>query len=640
MAGGSATARVQVIAEVEAYAKALSALPGITDKEAAKAALRLEDRIARAQVRAAEQASRVAATAAKKTSDELAEVADRLAGVNKVSQIFGGVLGPLGGALDDTGDLMEKFGASTAAYALGGGAAVAVLAAEAAAAVKLATAANQVVREWDSYVSAAGYAEDITARYGVAVDAAREAQEGADRSTARLALTLGGELAPAIAAVHDAWGGAATVIEEVITAISDAAQAASEWRYAEEAQFIAGSALRAQFPLLASGYDIVTTSLGALVDLGHERNETLQEEARLAAEASRLAQISAQERAREASQLAELLGVPAQEPVAQDREQQAATKRRADQARAAREQQVRQAQEAAAQLSQITDRYLGDTMDAEAKIIEARNTAIEQIDHLERVSGQHAEAELARSLAEEAALRDLAALRSEAAAQFVADVEKQRAAEAKAEAQRMAALEHQRQEQEKQAEAQQAAQEAYRSSQLGAAGSIVALTQQATNSLIDMMDTPTDGGRNAALALFAVNKGVAVADIAVKTAQATMAALTIPPPAGPILAGANIAAGAIAAAAALAAQPQFHAGRVLQSDETVATLQKSEVVIPAAEVSRQGGPQGVAERLRGGGGGQTIVLRADFSDRSLMVPLARETRAAGGTDPLYGWARG
>ena len=48
----------------------------------------------------------------------------------------------------------------------------------------------------------------------------------------------------------------------------------------------------------------------------------------------------------------------------------------------------------------------------------------------------------------------------------------------------------------------------------------------------------------------------------------------------------------------------------------------------------------VADRLRGKASDGVTILRADFSDRSVLVPLARETRTAGGVPSLYGWASG
>ena len=640
MAAGSATARVAVIAEIKQYAEALSKLPGMTDRAAAQAAVKLEQRLAVAQMRAAENASKAAQTAAKRTASELGDVADKLTGINKVSQIFGGVLGPLGGALDDTGDLLEKFGASTAAYAVGAGAAVAAVALEVKALASLASTADDVVRHWDDYVERAGYARDITDVFGASVRDAQEAQDGAAQATARLALRLGGELAPAVQTAYDAWSGLAAGAEDVVVAVDDLADAASSSAAAQATETAVAMGLRAQFPLLSAGYDAVSVSLRALTSYGADRNAQLAEEARLSAEAARVAEIEAAQRLREAQQMAEVLGMPQAEPVAQDKAAIEERKRAADKARQERERAQREAAQAAEALTQITDRYLAAEMDAEGQILDARNDAIEKIGELERASGLHAEAELARLLAEGAAVRDLARIRDDAAQAFQAGVDDQRAAERKAEQARLAAIKAQRRAEADLAEEAAAAAAAYQESQIGAAQSIIGLTGQSIQALIGMMDTQTKEGRNAALALFTVNKGVAVADIAVKTAQATMAALTVPPPAGPILAGANVLAGSIAAGAALAAQPTFHAGRVLAADETGAVLQRHEVVIPAPEVSRQGGPQGVADRLRGKASDGVTILRADFSDRSVLVPLARETRTAGGVPSLYGWASG
>lgn len=73
--------------------------------------------------------------------------------------------------------------------------------------------------------------------------------------------------------------------------------------------------------------------------------------------------------------------------------------------------------------------------------------------------------------------------------------------------------------------------------------------------------------RKAALAAFRVDKAAALVDIGIKTAQSVMAALVIPPPAGPILAAVNLAAGATSAGlVASKAPPAFRVGGMVPED--------------------------------------------------------------------------
>ena len=139
-----ADARVRVIPDISLYAEAMRKIPGMTDAAAVKAAMALEARLSKAQERAGAAAAKAAMTAAEGAKKATAELADGLAGVNKVSQIFGGFLGPLGGALDDSGDLMEKFGTESAAAALAvGGLAAATLAGAVLIGLVLAPLATQ-----------------------------------------------------------------------------------------------------------------------------------------------------------------------------------------------------------------------------------------------------------------------------------------------------------------------------------------------------------------------------------------------------------------------------------------------------------------------------------------------------------------
>ena len=172
----------------------------------------------------------------------------------------------------------------------------------------------------------------------------------------------------------------------------------------------------------------------------------------------------------------------------------------------------------------------------------------------------------------------------------------------------------------------------------------IGVAQQATDSIISLIDTQTEGGRRAAMVMFAIQKGLALADIAVHTAVASIAALEAGPVVGAVLAGLTVAAGAAAAAVVAAEQPRFHGGlfsgsRGLASDETRAILKTGEVVIPRPMVDRAGGPDGVRQRMDGGSsGGMTVI--ADFASRRVVIPLTDMVSRALPVDSMLGYAHG
>ena len=95
--------------------------------------------------------------------------------------------------------------------------------------------------------------------------------------------------------------------------------------------------------------------------------------------------------------------------------------------------------------------------------------------------------------------------------------------------------------------------------------------------------------------MFVLNKGLALANVGFKTAEAVVAAQVLPPPFNFIAAGAAIATGA-AQTASIASQkpPSFHMGGLVPG-ETSATLLGGEAVLDRSTVDRLGGEDGVRE---------------------------------------------
>jgi hypothetical protein len=694
-----ADARVRVIGDITQYAEEIRKIPGMTDAAAVKAAMALEARLAKAQERAGASAAKAAMTAADGAKKATAELADSLAGVNKVSQIFGGVLGPLGGALDDSGDLMEKFGLKTAGTVVAIGAAVAAAVAVASALHDVYLAGSQTIATWDETVKAAGGASAATMAYEKDVRAAAAAQQAADRASAHLSLVLGGELAPAVQKVNELQSAMYAGAELAVVGIGLIAQGAG----------MAASALSTmERPIetavglmgpLGAGAVGAYEGLKLLVDVGAEYNEQLKQEALLYAELE-----AGAKRVRDAAKpsdgkwndpigLAEMAARLDKEEAEAAKARQEAQQRANEAARRA-EQQAARAQQATQQLVSITDTALASQMNAYDKIVDVQNHELERIEELERVSGAHMEADLARMAVTNKAIQEQAALRDAASQAFVDNVNREAAAEAAKQAEaaqgaqgglrdliseatfaqldaegqliaqrdrqleQIAELErvsgeHALAEQarsltmleaeealtEARAESARVAAEAAKTAQaaqMASAGAVSQSVAQATGALLSLFDSQGEGSKEAARAAFAINKAAALANIAIHTAEAIAAAS----PVVPLMVAAGIA-GAAEAAVVAATPPPFHAGRYSQptllSDEQTATLRQGEVVVPAPTVMAAGGPERIRERVERSSSEVMTTIRLDFTDRSVVQPLTK-TLERQRSAPRLGWS--
>jgi hypothetical protein len=83
------------------------------------------------------------------------------------------------------------------------------------------------------------------------------------------------------------------------------------------------------------------------------------------------------------------------------------------------------------------------------------------------------------------------------------------------------------------------------SSAMGGVAAVTGTVSELASALGDAFLTFGADAEKAARMAFAANKAAGIADAVVKTAQSIMAALTIPPPVGPVLAGVNAATGAL-----------------------------------------------------------------------------------------------
>jgi len=111
-------------------------------------------------------------------------------------------------------------------------------------------------------------------------------------------------------------------------------------------------------------------------------------------------------------------------------------------------------------------------------------------------------------------------------------------------------------------------------------------------------------------ALFVFQKGMSMAEVAMKTAEAIIAAQKLIPPFNFIQAGIATGIGAAQLGVVMSQQmPSFHMGGLAQ-DESTARVLKGEAVLDRATVRRIGGEQGVRNLQQGGSNAtQTVVIQ-------------------------------
>ena len=183
-----ARATVEVTADVARYQAELAKIPGMTDKEAAKAALKLQQRMEAAEKKAAQAAERAAAKAAEAASgvNKFAKSAELLERMRAALGPLGDALGDITGGADDIATAMEGFSKKQIAAA---GATIVVVAGLA----KLGGAVLDVIANLEQY-------EDQIERL-------RESETITDQQVEGLR-----EASAAVAALKESFGGLAVVV--------------------------------------------------------------------------------------------------------------------------------------------------------------------------------------------------------------------------------------------------------------------------------------------------------------------------------------------------------------------------------------------------------------------------------------------
>ena len=240
--------------------------------------------------------------------------ADQLGDVNKVSAVTNGAFSDVTGPLDDFGDLIERVGGRQAALMAG----TALLG---AAVVGVGVKALDAVRNWSAYEQAAGGATAQTLAMRPAVDSAAASLASLDQQAARLSLSFGAALAPAIDGAAGALGGYVALISDATFGVTEHADSVFEAATSRVSFTSAVASMANAIPGGAAAVGLLTAAYKGLTWYGDRRAQQLEDErfelARVTAESARRADAARGE----AQALAALLGVPDQEPIAQSAEE-------------------------------------------------------------------------------------------------------------------------------------------------------------------------------------------------------------------------------------------------------------------------------------------------------------------------------
>lgn len=612
-----ADAVLNVLADIRKYQAEFSKIPGFTEEKAAQAALKMQQQMERAAVRAANEARKAAAAASRAVEEPAKKAKEAFEAAHKATVATGGMFGGLTGPLQDVGDLLERVGPA-------GAAAVVSVAAVATAFAAAAANAVDVARNVDEYMEQARtLGVEVLPAQEEAIRAASEALTGFDAAWLDLKVTLAADVAPGLADITDAVSG-------LITTLGD-----------RNGSGAVGSLQALNDYLMALPAGI---AIGALQDVVKGYAE-VGAQAREAAAATAAMTAARQE---QAAALAALGLTQDDSPAAQAADLEERRKREAEAAKEAAKaaaDAARARKAATESLASVEASLYAQTLDAYDKIGMARQQQLDQIDKLEAASGDHATAELARLSVERIAVDALAEARAREAAQGIASAtayaqakEREQHAAIKAAEEAKRAAEAAALAERQKADAARAAYQEQQASTLAGASSLATALEMAADAAVAGYDKTTRAGREAARRAFQYAKAFAIVDVAIKTAQAIMNAFTFPTPVGVALGVAAATIAGVTQAAAIASQqPSFHSGRFTsQPDEVAARLKRGEVVVPAPMVVAAGGPERVRERLEAPSSAPTVLV-ADMGDRRVMVPLRRAVSRGATLGPMGQW---
>lgn len=676
-------ATLSISADIAPYFAEVSKIPGVTADAALAAAVELKREQDKIVKQAAAAAEKIKANAEKSAGTMESKVAGAFQAINKTASVIAPSLQGVTGPLDDIGDLLEKVGTK-------GAVALVAVGALAAGVVALTANAADVAMRIDEVSEELGASSPLMIAYRDDLEDARDSIESAGFALADMRTELAGRWAGAVQDGASIGVSFAAIMGEIGSDVG-----------------VATSYIASSVGALIDQEGAVSGALSVWVDYGAElqtqarlQREIAEGEREIAAALSvTTRELELQSEALLQQQLAALGMVETGEQEAARLERDREAEWRADEAKRERERRSADAakkiekadadrRKAAEELYQkLQALHVAELSDLD-RIIARRDIDIAKLMELGDASGNLLTAEEAIQARIRQAEQETADLREKlakdnAAQKAAALTEMKSTADAVLAAMRAGQdalgddLDATAEEQAAIiAEREAAAMEAYSNitSSVSQTASMIGgqleselsatrrakdekiklyeeqaragddLAAARTKTEIDALEAQEHAQRRAALVAFGINKAIALSDIAVSTAVASVAALEAGPVAGAILSALTIAAGAAAAATVAAQQPSFHTGlfsgsRSLAADETRAILKTGEVVIPRPMVDRAGGPDHVRQRVDGGGSGGTVLV-ADFASRRVVVPLLGMIGRSSSVDPMLGYSHG
>lgn len=245
---------LSVHADLRPYIEQFKTLPGFTDKTAAAMAVKIEQRMHAASVKAARDAERAAKAVIGASREAAEKASEAFEAAHKASEATGGMFGGLTGPLTDVGDLLTKIGPVAAAASIG-------IAGIVAAELAVIASTVDVIANLDEYMGQLDEANiDLLPAHVAALEEASTAYDAAAASTLALRVELAGELAPAVTAVSDVVTGTTEIVRGWVQALDDAHGAVG--MVTDAVRTLAGSGVLGG---LASGLEAV---VGTVVDVG------------------------------------------------------------------------------------------------------------------------------------------------------------------------------------------------------------------------------------------------------------------------------------------------------------------------------------------------------------------------------------
>lgn len=632
-------ASAALVLETRKYLEAMKEIPGVTEKEAKKAALAYQKHMMEME----RQSARTSKKAAESAGDAVEQVTKVTDVVGKLPSVLNGAFGDVLGPIGDAGDLLGMIGPLGAAAAIGLG--------------TFAAAGAAVVGSSIDMIMSLETNEAWLGRNTYGASEAREAFLSLGAEVDQLRADVAQGMAPALEYGADTLHGVVVVGRELLDMLPDLGVELG----------VVGDAMWQMAALTDTGR--MLHMVAALHDAGEARRE-LDEANRRGTESD---QVALQHQVDMAAQLG--LVATAEETAAYHAEQRRKQIQEADkaarEAEAAAERAARERASAQEQLTRLAHAAAIERLDDEAKLYAAVDDQVAQIRKLAEVSGDWRTAEQAAIDAIASGLDRVYALR-------VKNREEQEKAAQAAAKEAIAALQPAvdlafedlgddlaRQLAEESASVVGPAIKAslaeldttLKSSffevsdrVMATPEQMLAATQSLASSVFSLMDagwqaqmanadTSTRVGQQAYLEAWENQKASAMAQAAVNTLLGISSAMSLPYPA-------NIAAVAASGAALVAQEvaiansppPTFHAGTSTPLvDEQLAKLRAGEVVLSAPQVERLGGAAGVQRMVQStpASSSPVVVAHLDFGDRAVTRLLGMQARR-GTSNPWLG----